>query len=233
MIGVIMFVGELLVRKLVNRKFVYNILDQIIRAYENYKTGEILEGLCVFLETVGPALDTPDWKEGDDFKKIFVKLLNFTKMDDPETGKKLVETRLRFKIQDLCELKANNWKGKSTLGRTAKPKTLQEVAEETAAKQGQQQQAHLLGDRRQGPSVQDLKNYGGNTTTTATSKIPAAPGLGGGPSGVAGGRGIGSSVRPLDKTPVQQPPQAPKGRDPEAPAASGGGASKWGGWGNK
>merc|ERR1719326_517859 len=97
MIGNIKFVGALLARRMLASKVSLAVAEELL----SDPTPEALESLAALLTKIGPTLDRQDWAHYTAFNAIFVQVR--------ATVKKPLDSRIRCLLQDLLELRENDW----------------------------------------------------------------------------------------------------------------------------
>jgi translation initiation factor 4G len=115
-LGMICFIGELFVRRIVNVQIVKSCIDFLIPDPETPNEDSI-EALCKLLETAGSALENHP-------KANFEEIMN--QLDTAKLSGKLL-SRYRFMIQDLQDLRTDNWVSK----RKVVQKKIAEIHEES------------------------------------------------------------------------------------------------------
>ena len=99
MLGNIKFIGELGKLKILSSKVVHDCIRQLLSKVKNADPDEV-ECLCKLLTTVGKVLDTPE-------AKLYMDQY-FERMEDL-AGRKNLPSRHRFMLQDVLDLRKNNW----------------------------------------------------------------------------------------------------------------------------
>jgi hypothetical protein len=101
MLGNIKLVGQLIRHGMLSPKIALSVAGELIRD-DPMVRDERLETLAVFLETVGPTLDDPNWSHSAQFETVFgevQRLGNDRKMS----------SRIRFLLRDVIELRREGW----------------------------------------------------------------------------------------------------------------------------
>jgi len=119
MLGNIKFVGQLLINKVLSSKIIFQCIDELFF----YSSEETLETLCAFLQTIGPAFDTKDWKNQDLLTGVFNKV-----RDIAMSKTQPVSARVRCLLKDVLDLRATGWnkKGRPS-GEPEGPKRMADV----------------------------------------------------------------------------------------------------------
>jgi len=102
MLGNIKFVGQLLINKVLSTKIIF----QCAYALLDSPSDEKLETLCAFLNTIGPAYDSPEWKSYASLTQVFaeVKMLSSPSCKDHD-----IPPRIKFLLKDVVDLRASGW----------------------------------------------------------------------------------------------------------------------------
>ncbi|XP_043285612.1 eukaryotic translation initiation factor 4 gamma 3-like isoform X4 [Venturia canescens] len=121
-VGNIRFIGELFKKEMLTIKIMHFCINHLLSSPDE----ENLECLCKLLTTIGKALAERHIAVGNPeaLDPYFTKLSNFV-------GKKGIQrkisSRIRFMIQDVMDLKTNNWIPRRD---EAKPKTMDQIEKE-------------------------------------------------------------------------------------------------------
>jgi len=117
MLGNMKFVGQLLINKMLSSKVILQCTEELL----HWQSEETLETLCVFLQTIGPAFDSHEWKSRGALTGVFHRLSQLV-------SDKKVTARIKCLIKDVIELRAAGWdkRGKPS-GQPEGPKALSEV----------------------------------------------------------------------------------------------------------
>ena len=99
MLGNIKFVGRLLVTRLLASKILIQALTQLLAI----KSNSTLECICVLLAATGETFDDKSWHHHTYFSKVFDEIRGIARL-------KTTQSRIKFLILDLLDLKARNWK---------------------------------------------------------------------------------------------------------------------------
>jgi|LauGreDrversion4_2_1035121.scaffolds.fasta_scaffold00911_11 hypothetical protein len=97
MTGNIVFIGQLFKTQMISEQIIHSCLDKLI----DDPTGENIECICKLLEIAGGSM-----RENLDE--------NFKKLKSISENKIIIDSRRRFMIKDLIELKQNNWVSRKT-----------------------------------------------------------------------------------------------------------------------
>lgn len=108
MIGIIKFVGALLVRKMLASKVVFAIIEELL----SDSRPEALESLAALLKVIGPSFDQPDCAHHRMVSSIFDKV-EARAMDSNQSS------RVRDALEEVLELRACGWQD-------GKPKALED-----------------------------------------------------------------------------------------------------------
>eukprot|EP01055_Gregarina_sp_Pseudo9_P005820 Gregarina_sp_Pseudo_9__5819@NODE_886_length_2095_cov_4_618191_g832_i0_p1_GENE_NODE_886_length_2095_cov_4_618191_g832_i0NODE_886_length_2095_cov_4_618191_g832_i0_p1_ORF_typecomplete_len578_score95_99MIF4G/PF02854_19/2_6e38MIF4G/PF02854_19/6_5e02RNA_pol_Rpc82/PF05645_13/3_4e03RNA_pol_Rpc82/PF05645_13/0_25zfDNL/PF05180_12/0_42_NODE_886_length_2095_cov_4_618191_g832_i03612028 len=102
-LGNMRFIGELNLRRIVANTALATILTRLVEGDPQYPPAHVVECVCELLTTIGYHMDNSD-KEGDRgaLNEVFSHLKLFHE-------KRVYESRINFKIQDLLELRASDW----------------------------------------------------------------------------------------------------------------------------
>jgi translation initiation factor 4G len=117
MIGNIVFIGELFKQGMLSEKIMHEVIRGLLMKTEPPTEADI-EVLCKLVTTIGKKLDHD--------KAIKVVQLYFVRMQQLAVNKEY-SSRIRFMLQDVIELRQNNWEPRI---KVAKSKTIKEVREE-------------------------------------------------------------------------------------------------------
>eukprot|EP00929_Paragymnodinium_shiwhaense_P002804 TRINITY_DN10309_c0_g2_i1.p1 TRINITY_DN10309_c0_g2~~TRINITY_DN10309_c0_g2_i1.p1 ORF type:complete len:632 (+),score=200.76 TRINITY_DN10309_c0_g2_i1:90-1985(+) len=148
MLGNIRFVGALLARGMLAGK----VLISILRELMSDPTPEALETVAALLTVTGPAFDNGSWNHADELDDIFDQI------EDIVRAKK-VGARQRCLLQDVLDLRANDWadaKPKKIEG----PMTLQQVAAQAMRENGRNSPQSFRSSSRYSSSSQEWWNNG-------------------------------------------------------------------------
>ncbi|KAL3744146.1 hypothetical protein ACJRO7_013409 [Eucalyptus globulus] len=101
-LGNIRFIGELLKQRMVPEKAAHDIIQELLGPdNETCPAEDNVEAICQFLNTIGKQLD-----EGPKSRRI--NDLYFSRLKELTTNAQLAP-RLRFMVEDVLDLRANNW----------------------------------------------------------------------------------------------------------------------------
>ncbi|XP_029938432.1 eukaryotic translation initiation factor 4 gamma 3-like [Salarias fasciatus] len=140
-VGLVKLIGELFKLKMTTAAFIFDCVHKLLKTQEENS----LQCVCVLLTTVGKQLDVEEAKpQMDHIFSSIMKLVN----------ERRTTSRIRFLLQDVIELKDNNWvPGRADQG----PKTILQVHEEAEMEEQEEHRKvnqQLLsedGRRRAGP----------------------------------------------------------------------------------
>lgn len=126
-VGTVHFIGELykieMLTSNIMRSCITHLLDPAMCSEET------LECLCKLLDTVGKRLEKLD-KNKVDLSEYFVTLENLSDKKNPSG----ISSRIRFMIQDVIELRLNNWTPRR-IKRENKPLTMEEIKQQVILEQ--------------------------------------------------------------------------------------------------
>eukprot|EP00656_Telonema_subtile_P019165 TRINITY_DN2043_c0_g1_i17.p1 TRINITY_DN2043_c0_g1~~TRINITY_DN2043_c0_g1_i17.p1 ORF type:complete len:547 (-),score=116.98 TRINITY_DN2043_c0_g1_i17:274-1914(-) len=117
MLGNIKFIGELYLKKMLMDKIMFVCMHNLAMAAEPDE--EDLEALCNLLTTIGYILETQSPKAKQPLDTTFVRLKALKEAKPP-----VLQSRIRFMIQDLFDLRGCLWRARNT---TDGPATLAEM----------------------------------------------------------------------------------------------------------
>ncbi|KZV69987.1 hypothetical protein PENSPDRAFT_685877 [Peniophora sp. CONT] len=118
-LGLIRFIGELFKLQMLTERIMHECIKKLLGNVENPEEEEI-ESLCKLLSTVGSIIDTPKARAHMD--------VYFSRMKELAKSKN-VNSRMTFMLQDVIELRSNNWQPRN---KVAAPTTLSHVHEQAA-----------------------------------------------------------------------------------------------------
>jgi hypothetical protein len=147
-VGNIRFIGELCKASLVKTKTIYSCFEFLIgNATSGWKEDcdtQSIELLCKLLHTVGDLLDSKSTHKAD-FSSLFDKLVEMS------TDKRF-EPRARFAVQEVLELRKNNWQSRHAQEGPALVADIRmKAAQEEFVQHQQQQMMQQKGGRFAGP----------------------------------------------------------------------------------
>jgi hypothetical protein len=99
MLGNIRLVGHLLIRRMLSPKIIFHCTDELL----SIGTEEALETLIVFVETIGKAFDTPEWKQQARLQGVFTRMELLA--ESPQQS-----ARVRCLLKDVLDLRRNRWR---------------------------------------------------------------------------------------------------------------------------
>jgi hypothetical protein len=123
MLGNMKFVGELLCKKMLSSKIIFQCVDQLLAVNND----ETIETLAVFLTQIGPTFDTPDYQRFQALQETFEKVEKLSKSE-----KECPSARNRFLLRDLIEMRASGWNKKSLKNEPEGPMRIKDVAKMAA-----------------------------------------------------------------------------------------------------
>lgn len=126
-VGTVHFIGELYKIEMLTSKIMQSCISHLLDP--SMCSEETLECLCKLLTTIGKRLEKSDAKKVD-LGEYFLKLERLA--DKKNTVG--ISSRIRFMIQDLIELRLNNWTPRK-LQRENKPLTMEEIKAQVAMEQ--------------------------------------------------------------------------------------------------
>nr|KAG5693281.1 hypothetical protein BaRGS_011602 [Batillaria attramentaria] len=129
MLGNIKFIGELGKLEMLHEGILHKCIQQLLEKKKNTPVrdmAEDLECLCQIMRTVGPRLDTPRAKAW--MSQYFERIELFAMNED-------LPSRIRFMLQDVIELRANEWKPRRVATENG-PRTITSIRQEAANGQG-------------------------------------------------------------------------------------------------
>lgn len=141
MLGNIKFIGELGKLEMLHEGILHKCIKQLLEKKKNVQVrdmAEDLECLCQIMRTVGRRLDTPKAKSWMD--QYFIRIKSFSQYSD-------LPSRIRFMLQDIRELRENNWVPRH-VSKDNGPRTITEIRLEAADEFGEylpSQQSRFMG----------------------------------------------------------------------------------------
>lgn len=129
-LGLIHFIGELFKLSMLTEKIMHECVKKLLANVKEPEEEET-EGLCKLMTTVGLQLDRPQAKNHMDV--YFVRMAELTKNHK-------LPSRIRFMVQDVIDLRANNWVNRRA---ATGPKTIAEIHEE-AARQAEEKEKEMM-----------------------------------------------------------------------------------------
>lgn len=118
-VGTVHFIGELYKIEMLTSRIMQSCVTHLLDP--SMVSEETLECLCKLLTTIGKRLEKLDQKNVD-LSECFVQLNRLVDKKNPSG----ISSRIRFMIQDLIELRLNNWTPRK-LQAVAKPQTMDEI----------------------------------------------------------------------------------------------------------
>lgn len=135
-LGLVRFIGELFKLSMLTERIMHNCIKKLLHNATDPEEEEI-ESLCKLVTTVGRQLDTEKARGHIDI--YFQRMQQMSKSES-------INSRMRFMILDVIEMRAAGWKGKQE---SAGPKSIAQIHED-AAKQKQQAELELAARSRSG-----------------------------------------------------------------------------------
>lgn len=145
-LGNMRFIGELFIAGLITEKIMHSCVVQLISNNVKDPEEEAIESLCKLLMTVGKKLDSAQAARHLD--------AYFNQISEFSTNLKL-QSRIRFMLKDLIEMRANNWKARI---QNAGPKTLAEIHKDIQKAAEQKEQGGGRGGRNSTSGRRDMPN---------------------------------------------------------------------------
>ncbi|XP_059161943.1 eukaryotic translation initiation factor 4 gamma 2-like [Physella acuta] len=141
MLGNIKFIGELGKLDMLHEGILHKCIKQLLEKKKNAQLkdmSEDLECLCQIMRTIGPRIDTPKARAWMD--TYFERINQFATNSD-------LASRIRFMLQDVIELRENEWKPRK-IASEAGPKTITQIRQEANVNgRGNQNNQSLLQSR--------------------------------------------------------------------------------------
>lgn len=131
-LGNMRFIGELNLRRIVANTALATILTKLVEGDPQYPPAHVVECVCELLTTIGYHMDNSE-KEGDRgaLNEVFSHLRLFHE-------KRVYESRINFKIQNLLELRESDWCSRFTF--VDKANTLSNIRDSPS-----QNNVHIVG----------------------------------------------------------------------------------------
>ncbi|XP_072330345.1 eukaryotic translation initiation factor 4 gamma 1-like isoform X3 [Scyliorhinus torazame] len=169
-LGNIKFIGELFKLKMLTEPIMHDCIVKLLKNHDQ----ESLECLCRLLTTIGKDLD---------FEKAKPRMDQYFHQMGKIIKEKKTSSRIRFMVQDVIDLRQNNWVPRRG---DQGPKTLEQIHREAQIEEHQQhlrvqQQLLTKQDKRRGPAgssstggrgSQGIDEAGWNTVPIAKSSRP-------------------------------------------------------------
>ncbi|KAK6973350.1 eukaryotic translation initiation factor 4 gamma 2 [Biomphalaria glabrata] len=141
MLGNIKFIGELGKLDMLHEGILHKCIKQLLEKKKNAQLkdmSEDLECLCQIMRTIGPRIDLPKARAWMD--QYFERINQFAANSE-------LPSRIRFMLQDVIELRENDWKPRKIASETG-PKTITQIREEASVNgRGNQTNQSLLQSR--------------------------------------------------------------------------------------
>mmetsp|Transcript_60903 Transcript_60903/g.132109 ORF Transcript_60903/g.132109 Transcript_60903/m.132109 type:complete len:976 (-) Transcript_60903:111-3038(-) len=206
MLGNIRLVGELIRHGMLVPKIALSVAFELARDDPAVRE-ERLETLAVFLETIGPLLDDPNWAHFAAFQGIFAEVERCIR--SPE-----LPSRIRFLLRDVMDLRRGGWQSRKVRALDADaPTTIAEV----------HQKARQTPSGCATPSWEATPGRGSRRHSAGTGTPNGAPASPSTPTRTSRGevhRAAGGKVvtsKPARASPKGGPKASPKGRMSESP----------------
>lgn len=133
-LGLVRFIGELYKLQMLTEKIMHICIVKLLSNTADPEEEEI-ESLCKLLTTIGRQLDNE--KARSHLNIYFQRMKDMTQSEN-------VNSRMKFMLMDVIEMRANGWKGKQE---SAGPKSIAQIHED-AAKQKQQAELDMANRAR-------------------------------------------------------------------------------------
>lgn len=149
--GNIHFIGELYKLSMLTDKIMHQCIIKLVRD----KHEDSYECLCKLMTTIGEKLEISEHTRGKNLDAMFN---DFAKLPKDMS----LPSRIRFMLQDLIDMRNNNWVNTRTVGQ-AKPMTIEEVHKQAAIQQAKEQNAvavQLEDRRRNAPDTRGMDRRG-------------------------------------------------------------------------
>lgn len=184
MIGTILFIGELYRQKMLNTGTMHDCIAQLLGPADKKEYDvQDLELLCKLMTTLGQELESKS--KGNSKKPQWETAFNgyFERMEQLSKDKS-IDSRIRFTIQDVIAMRANNWKQRREKEGPLKISEIHEKAkqEEKAQLQQQAKQADVRAAPSKGGASSSSKGRPGDARndrdkkpSTVTVKSRSAP----------------------------------------------------------
>ncbi|XP_012944047.1 eukaryotic translation initiation factor 4 gamma 2 [Aplysia californica] len=141
MLGNLKFIGELGKLQMLHEGILHKCIKQLLEKKKNAQLrdmSEDLECLCQIMRTIGPRIDTPKARAWMD--QYFERINQFALNSE-------LPSRIRFMLQDVIELRDNDWKPRKIANETG-PKTITQIRQEAGVNgRGSQNNQSLLQSR--------------------------------------------------------------------------------------
>lgn len=154
-VGLMSYIGELYKLKLIKGHIMISCLQRLLDVTDE----ERLECLSNLMTTVGKSLG--DVEDDPEMQKIWASVSSMAGKSDMTDGPKAPTTRIKFLLQDLLELKGNDWVARRE---GEKAKTIAQIHKEVAAE-----------ERAARRSSGGRKPMNRSKSVTLPSKPPAPP----------------------------------------------------------
>eukprot|EP00033_Pygsuia_biforma_P001105 GCRY01001257.1.p1 GENE.GCRY01001257.1~~GCRY01001257.1.p1 ORF type:complete len:1264 (+),score=428.22 GCRY01001257.1:287-4078(+) len=146
MLGNIKFIGELFKNGMLTTSIMFECTTRLLG--DDFLTSideDFTEGLCKLLTTIGEKLEKEcsAAKRKSDLDHVFNQLTQAKDLKDQ------LSSRLRFMIEDLLQLRQDQWVSRRIMGQDNAPKTLKQIHQEIIQEERAQQ--HQQHQRRQFP----------------------------------------------------------------------------------
>lgn len=127
-VGTVHFIGELYKIEMLTSKIMNSCISHLLD--QTMCSEETLECLCKLLTTIGKRLEKTDDKKRIDLSEYFTTLSKIADKKHPLN----ISSRIKFMIQDLIDLRLNNWTPRK-LQRENKPLTMDQIKRQVEMEQ--------------------------------------------------------------------------------------------------
>lgn len=135
MLGNLKFIGELGKLQMLHESILHKCIKQLLEKKKNAQLrdmSEDLECLCQIMRTIGPRIDTPKARAWMD--QYFERIKQFASNSE-------LSSRIRFMLQDVIELRENEWKPRKIATENG-PKTITQIHQDAGVTNGRGQQSN-------------------------------------------------------------------------------------------
>ncbi|XP_014477093.1 PREDICTED: eukaryotic translation initiation factor 4 gamma 3-like isoform X2 [Dinoponera quadriceps] len=151
-VGNVRFIGELYRASILTTKIMHRCIKQLLQL----NSEESMECLCKLFETIGPDIED---RPGEDINEYFNRMQEIVSRKGQNLPK--INSRVRFMIQDVIELRDRAWKKRREV--ESSPKTIDEITKEAESEKldSQLNSALLNTPRKDDRNNDKKKNRGG------------------------------------------------------------------------